>query len=75
MTAKINYIKSYLEDAKLRKALAEVVADVDELIPQSEAEFMELQKFGLYPAEECVPFVTTVSQSLAELCGCLIFVI
>ena len=58
MTAKINYIKSYLEDAKLREALAEVVADVDALIPQSEEEFMELQKFGLYPAEECVPFVT-----------------
>ena len=58
MTAKINYIKSTLEDAKLREALAEVVTDVDALIPQSDEEFMELQKFGLYPAEECVPFVT-----------------
>lgn len=58
MTLKINYIESFLEDAKLREALAEVVADVDALIPQSEEEFMELQKFGLYPAEECVPFVT-----------------
>ena len=58
MTAKINYIKSYLEDAKLREALSEVVADIDALIPQSEEEFMELQKFGLYPAEKCVPFVT-----------------
>ena len=58
MTVKIDYIKSFLEDAKLREALAEVVTDVDALIPQSEEEFMELQKFGLYPAEECVPFVT-----------------
>lgn len=58
MEAKINYIKSSLADAKLRKALAEVVTDVDALIPQSEEEFMELQKFGFYPAEECVPFVT-----------------
>ena len=58
MEAKINYIKSSLADAKLRKALAEVVPDVDALIPQSEEEFMELQKFGLYPADECVPFVT-----------------
>lgn len=58
MSAKIEYIKSTLADAKLRKALAEVVTDVDALIPQSEEEFMELQKFGFYPAEECVPFVT-----------------
>ena len=58
MEAKINYIKSSLADAKLRKALAEVVTDVDALIPQSEEEFMGLQKFGFYPAEECVPFVT-----------------
>ena len=58
MTAKINYIKSYLEDTKLREALAEVVADVDALIPQSEEEFIELRKLGIYPAEDCVPFVT-----------------
>ena len=58
MEAKINYINSSLADAKLRKALAEVVPDVDALIPKSEEEFMELQKFGLYPADECVPFVT-----------------
>ena len=58
MSAKIEYIKSTLADTKLRKALAEVVTDVDALIPQSEEEFMELQKFGLYPADECVPFVT-----------------
>ena len=58
MSTKIDYIKSTLEDVKLRDRLAEVVADVDALIPQSEEEFMELQKFGLYPAEGCVPFVT-----------------
>ena len=58
MTAKINYIKSFLEDTKLREALAEVVADVDALIPQSEEEFIELRKLGIYPAEDCVPFVT-----------------
>lgn len=58
MSTKIDYIKSTLEDAKLRYALAEVIADVDALLPQSEEEFMELQKFGLYPAEGCVPFVT-----------------
>lgn len=58
MIVKVNYIKSILEDVKLREALAEIVANVDALIPQSEEEFMELQKFGLYPAGKCVPFVT-----------------
>lgn len=47
---KLQYIQELLLDAKLREALTEVVADVDALIPQSEEEFMELQKFGLYPA-------------------------
>ena len=55
---KLQYIQEHLLDAKLRKALIEVVADVDALIPQSEEEFMELQKFGLYPAEQCIPFIT-----------------
>ena len=58
MFVRIEYIKSTLKDAKLRETLAEVVTDVDALIPQCEDEFMELRKFGLYPAEECVPFVT-----------------
>lgn len=58
MSVIIEYIKNALEDVKLRGALTEVVADVDALIPQSEVEFMELGKLGLYPAEECVPFVT-----------------
>ena len=35
-----------------------MVEDVDVLVPQSAAEFGEIQKFGLYPAEECVPFIT-----------------
>ena len=58
MFVRIEYIKSALEDAKLREVLAEVVTDVDTLIPQCEDEFMELRKFGLYLVEECVPFVT-----------------
>ena len=55
---KIQYILDRLSDAKLRGDLSKVVADVDALIPQSEEEFAEIQKFGLYPAEQCVPFVT-----------------
>ena len=58
MTAKIEYIKDTLEDTKLRRALMKVVADVDALMPESEFEFMELEKLGLYPAEECITFVT-----------------
>lgn len=58
MITKIDYIKNALEDVDLRKALAKVVADVDVLIPQSDEEFAEVQRFGLYPAEQCVPFVT-----------------
>ena len=54
----LQYIHERLSDAKLRKDLATVVEDVDVLVPQSEAEFGEIQKFGLYPAEECVPFIT-----------------
>ena len=41
---KSQYIKEQLLNTKTREALANVVADVDTLIPQSEAEFMELQK-------------------------------
>ena len=55
---KVEFIKQELDNKKLRKALQEVVEDVDALIPQDESEFADLQKFGLYPAEECVPFVT-----------------
>jgi hypothetical protein len=52
------YINEQLSDAKLRKDLATVVEDVEALIPHGEAEFVELQKFGLYPVEQCVPFIT-----------------
>ena len=55
---KIQYIQERLSDTKLRDDLSKVVADVDALIPQSEEEFLEIQKFGLYPAERCVSFVT-----------------
>ena len=55
---KIQYIQERLSDKKLRDDLSKVVADVNTLIPQSEEEFSEIQKFGLYPAEQCVPFVT-----------------
>ena len=55
---KIQYIRERLSDTKLRDDLSKVVADVNALIPQSKEEFSEIQKFGLYPAEQCVPFVT-----------------
>ena len=55
---KLQYIQERLGDADLRAHLSKVVNDVDALIPQSEEEFAEIQKFGLYPAEECVPFIT-----------------
>lgn len=58
MSTLIDYIKQELNNTKLCKALSEVVENVDALIPQNEGEFADLQKFGLYPAEECVPFVT-----------------
>ena len=52
------YIKERLSDEKLRTQLTSVFTDVDALIPQSEAEFADIQKFGLYPAEQCIPFIT-----------------
>lgn len=55
---KLQYIHERLSDTKLRDSLAKVVEDVDALVPQSEEEFEEIQKFGLYPAEGCVPFIT-----------------
>ena len=64
---KLQSIQELLLDTKLREALAEVVADVDALTPQSEEEFMELQKFGLYPAEECIPFVTVQGTPFYQL--------
>ena len=55
---KLEYIQHRLEDARFRIDLATVVEDVDALVPGSEEEFGQLQKFGLYPAEKCQPFVT-----------------
>lgn len=55
---KLEYIKERLDDANLHDSLSNVVNDVDSLISQSEAEFEEVQKFGLYPAELCQPFIT-----------------
>lgn len=67
MSEKLQYIKSRLDDPKLRENLSKVVADVDALIPQSEEEFMKLNKFGLYPASECVAFVTRQSTPFYQL--------
>lgn len=55
---KIEYIKSQLSDPKFLKDLGAVVDDPQALIPQSEEEFSQICKFGLYPAEDCQPFVT-----------------
>ena len=55
---KLEFIKTKLADPKLLKDLATVVEDPQSLIPQSEDEFSQLRKFGLYPAEDCQPFVT-----------------
>ena len=55
---KLEFIKTKLADPKLLKDLAAVVEDPQSLIPQSEDEFSQLRKFGLYPAEDCQPFVT-----------------
>lgn len=53
----IKYISKRLE-GDLRDNLSRVVSDVDALIPQNEKEFSEIQKLGLYPAEQCVAFIT-----------------
>lgn len=55
---KLEYIKERMSDKKLCEDLLKVVPDVDALIPQSENEFSDIQKFGLYPADQCEPFVT-----------------
>lgn len=55
---KLDYILTQLSDPKLLKNLATLVDDPQTLIPQSEDEFSELLKFGLYPAEDCQPFIT-----------------
>ncbi|MBR3977926.1 MAG: hypothetical protein IKJ95_08910 [Bacteroidaceae bacterium] len=54
----IEYIQTRLKDSKLNKDLQQVVYNPDELMPKNQRDFAELEKFGLYPAEECQPFVT-----------------
>ena len=55
---KLEFIRTQLSAPKLLKDLASLVEDPQALIPQSEEDFLQLLKFGLYPAEDCQPFVT-----------------
>ncbi len=55
---KLDFILTQLSDPILLKNLATLVDDPQTLIPQSEDEFSEFLKFGLYPAEDCQPFIT-----------------
>ena len=64
---KLEYINERMSDKKLREDLLKVVPDVDALIPQSENDFSDIQKFGLYPADQCVPFVTKQGTPLYQL--------
>ena len=54
----LEYLKERLRDEKLRNDLSKVVADVDALMPSTDDECADVQKLGLYPASQCVPFVT-----------------
>lgn len=55
---KLEYIRERLSNSKFVNDLSKVVEDVEALLPASEEEFSQLQKFGLYPAQGCQPFVT-----------------
>ena len=55
---KLEFIKNQLANNKLKCELMKVVSSVEALIPESEEDFNQLQKFGLYPVEECIPFDT-----------------
>jgi predicted NAD-dependent protein-ADP-ribosyltransferase YbiA (DUF1768 family) len=55
---KIEFIREQLSNPKLLKDLASLVESPEDLIPKTEDEFSELRKFGLYPAEDCQPFIT-----------------
>lgn len=55
---KIEFIREQLSNPKLLKDLASLVESPEDLIPKTEWEFSELRKFGLYPAEDCQPFIT-----------------
>ena len=64
---KIEFIKQQLADENLYMKLQTVVSSVEALIPSNEDEFMEIEKFGLYPAELCNPFVTKQGTPYYEL--------
>ena len=55
---KLDFINEQLRDPKLLSKLSTLVENPLTLIPQNEAEFSELLKFGLYPVEDCQPFIT-----------------
>ena len=55
---KLKFIREQLSNPKLLRDLASLVESPEDLIPKTEEDFNELRKFGLYPAEECQPFVT-----------------
>jgi predicted NAD-dependent protein-ADP-ribosyltransferase YbiA (DUF1768 family) len=55
---KIDFIKQQFSNPKSLRDLATVVEYPQDLIPQREEDFSQLCKFGLYPADECQPFVT-----------------
>ena len=67
MTKLEQLVKERMRDKKLREDLLKVVPDVDALIPQSENEFSDIQKFGLYPADQCLPFVTKQGTPFCQL--------
>ena len=64
---KIEYIKARLEEKKFRADLESVVTSADSLIPENESDFSKLGKFGLYPADKCVPFETNQKKPFYEL--------
>ena len=55
---KLEFIKKQFADNKLKCKLQKVVSSVEAIIIESEKDFKQLQKFGLYPAEVCRLFVT-----------------
>ena len=67
---KLEYKNERMSDKMLREDLFKVVPDVDALISQSENEFSDIQKFGLYPADQCVPFVLNMERRFINLTIC-----
>lgn len=54
----LDFIRRQISEHGLLEKIASVVECPDALIPANEAEFDDLCKFGLYPANSCQPFVT-----------------